>query len=238
MGDGLIRIVLADDHTILREALREILDSEPDFVVVGEAHDGEHATALVTARRPDVMLLDVRMPGMGATRTVSRLLAAAPRTRIIVLSKYECPDSVQELLDMGVCGYLHRSVSRAHLVAAIRGVMQSGDGVFLSLSRRRFTAFDGPQGGDGGSRGALSDRERELLRLVAGALSNRQIALQLEIAEGTVKRHLRNIFRKLDAVSRIDAVNKAIAAALIPTPESRWERSHAGPRRTYRPFID
>ena len=205
-----VRIVLVDDHVILRDTLRTCLHLEEDFEVVGEGADGAQAVSLCGRLRPDVLLLDVEMPGPPVGSTVPRVLEVSPETRVIILSMHESPDLVRELLGLGIRGYLNKRVSKQHLVSVVRGAASGGDAVQLSVSQHAAVtpAVDG----------RISARERELLTLVSQAMSNRQIAGRLCITEGTVKRHLRNIFGKLDAVSRIDAVNKAVAASLIVPP--------------------
>ena len=196
-----VRIVIVDDHTLLREALGDVLRVEPDIEVVGQAGDAGEAVAVVRRTQPDIVLLDMEIPGGQPPEVTRRLAEASPHSRMIVLSMHDSPALVREMLDLGVHGYLHKSVSRQDLAAAIRGVHQ-GERVVLSVSPAEHEAPDGEPG-------VLSTREREVITLVAEALSNRQIAARLHITEGTVKRHLRNIFDKLGAVSRIDAVNKA-----------------------------
>jgi DNA-binding NarL/FixJ family response regulator len=201
-----VRILVVDDHTLLREALRDLLLAEHDFHVVGEAGDGEGAVTLAGQTRPDVVLLDVEMPGHQPMQTVRRLAAMTPAPKVIILSMYDDPQLVRELLKIGIYGYLHKGVSRQDLVLAIRGVSRSRQRVTISVPWEG-VAEERP--------GVLSSREQEVLTLVANALSNRQIAGRLAISEGTVKRHMRNIFAKLGAVSRLDAVNKAAATASI-----------------------
>ena len=203
-----ITLLLADDHVILRETLRESLEAEPDLSVVAEAGDG--ATTLEEAARlaPDLVLLDLEMPGFPAAVTIRRLLDLVPRPRIVILSMYDDPGYAQELLTLGVNGYLSKGVGRRRLVSVIRDVMEDDARVLLS-----YAPADTPV-----RPGQLSRRERELLSLVARAHSNRQIATGLGISEATVKRHLQNIYLKLDAASRLDAVNKAVAGSLIPPP--------------------
>jgi DNA-binding NarL/FixJ family response regulator len=222
-GDA-IRVVLVDDHVLVREGLREILEAHDDLKVVGEAGDSEGAIAVVTQKRPDVVLLDVEIPGADdVITTVSRLLAAAPATKVIILSMYDGPRLVQNLLDLGVTGYLLKSVTRHELVAAIRGSQADPDRIMVSVSRRSLAVMQG------GGEVTLSPQERAILQLVAQALSNAQIASRVSITEATVKRHLHNIFAKLGAVSRIDAVNKAAAASLI-VPHGQ-ERTDGPPQR-------
>jgi DNA-binding NarL/FixJ family response regulator len=207
-GD-LIRVALVDDHVLVREGIREILQAEGGLEVVGQAGDSAGAIALVESCKPDVVLLDVQIPGDEVTTTVRRMMVASPVTRVIILSMYDGPRLVQDLLALGIKGYLLKSVTRHELVAAIRSVGADGNRIMLSVSRNSLA----PVQAGGGC--VLSPRERDILQLVAAAKSNAQVASRLCLTEATVKRHLRNIFVKLDAVSRIDAVNKALAASLI-----------------------
>jgi two-component system nitrate/nitrite response regulator NarL len=217
-----VRILVADDHTLLREAVCDLLRLEPDFRVVGEAADGADAVALASRLRPDVVLLDVDMPGGHPKATVRRFQQVSPGTHIIMLSAYAEPELVADLLAMGIHGYLHKSVTSKALATTIRGVRRA-DRQIVSIS------WTGPRPGGAAPADPLSEREREVLLLVAGAMSNRQIATRLEISEGTVKRHLRNVFDKLGAVSRIDAVNKAVQAALIPPSRDGTHRRAGAP---------
>ncbi|MCX4448406.1 response regulator [Streptomyces sp. NPDC087866] len=212
-----VRILVADDHTLLREALCDLLRSEPGFEIVAQAGNGEDAIRLAAAHRPDVVLLDIEMPRNDPPATVRRLLQGDPGLRIIVLSMYDGQQLVQELLHLGISGYLHKSTGRETLISAVRSREGGGElrTVTVSVSPDSLRA---PQPAPD-SAGGLSDREAEVLTLVAQAMSNRQIAVKLGIAEGTIKRHMRNIFTKLDAVSRIDAVNKAVERGLLPQPD-------------------
>ncbi|GES33870.1 response regulator transcription factor [Streptomyces angustmyceticus] len=214
-----VRILVADDHTLLREALCDLLRSEPSFDIVGQAGNGEDAIRMAAELRPEVVLLDIEMPRNDPPVTVRRLLERDPGLHIIVLSMYDGQHLVQELLALGIRGYLHKSTGRDTLVTAIRDcVLSSRNTVTVSISPDSLRArAPEPEGTD-----RLSEREAEVLALVAQAMSNRQIAARLGIAEGTVKRHMRNIFSKLDAVSRIDAVNKATGLGMLP-------RRHSGP---------
>ncbi len=211
MSGDAISVVLVDDHTLLRDGLRDILQIEPDIVVVGEAGHSRQALELVEARRPDLVVLDVGIPGDSVTHTVGEIHRLSPHTSVLILSVYDDPVVVRSLLDLGVRGYLLKSVGRHDFVAAVRGVHHDPDRVVLSISQQSLRQVNGS------GAGVLSVREREVMMLVAAALSNTQIASRLDITEGTVKRHLRNVFTKLGAVSRIDAVNKAVAMQLLPS---------------------
>jgi DNA-binding NarL/FixJ family response regulator len=199
-------VLIVDDHALLREGLRGLLQSQDDMRVVGEAGDSVTAAAVAAKERPDIVLLDIGVPGGDGGNTVSQIRASSPGSRVIVLSTYEGPRLVQEALASGARGYLLKSICWQQLVVAIRAVRADGDRVVLGVSRESLAYGVQEQHGPG----ALSAREREVLALVEQALSNRQIASRLLLTEATVKRHLRNIFAKLNAVSRIDAVNKAV----------------------------
>jgi DNA-binding NarL/FixJ family response regulator len=208
VGDA-ITVVIVDDHGLIREGLREILETQPDIKVVGEAGDSSTAGAVVAERQPSVVLLDVEIPGDDVATTVVRLLRLAPRTEIIILSMHDGPHLLRRLLALGIRGYLLKSVTGQELVSAVRNACAEDGRITLSVSRRSLAQV--PASGTG----ALSRRELDVLELAAQAMSNAQIAARLYLTEATVKRHLSNIFAKLGAVSRIDAVNKAVAASLM-----------------------
>jgi DNA-binding NarL/FixJ family response regulator len=203
-----IRIVVADDHALLRETLCETLLLEDDFEVCGVASTGEEVVAVTAAVRPHIVLLDLGMPQHDPLETVARLHRVAPRPKVVVLTMHDRPDLVRRLIQAGVASYLSKHVSRRYLVTTIRSAHE-GQGVTISLPGG-FT-----MGGGEERTIVLSPRELEVLTLVADALSNRQIASRLSITEGTVKRHLRNVFEKLGASSRMEAVRMAREAALI-----------------------
>jgi DNA-binding NarL/FixJ family response regulator len=208
-ADHPITIALVDDHALFREGVREILEAQEDLVVVGEAGTSVTALELVSQKRPDVLLLDVEIPGDAVAHTVSRARAISPATQIIILSMYDGPHLLRQLLSAGIRGYLLKTVHRYELVAAIRSVHYEPDRLILVVSPESLAQMESAH------TKVLTSKEREVLVLVAQALSNRQIASRLNTTEATVKRHLRNIFVKLGAASRIDAVNRAIDASLI-----------------------
>lgn len=210
-GSAPISILLVDDHALLRESLRESLDAQPDLVVVGEAGTSAAAVAQARLLQPDVILLDVEIPGDDVTVTMGHLRRLAPSAQVLILSMYDGPQLLQQLIDAGIRGYLLKTITTQELLAAVRSVVTDHGRLVLNVSRETLGRLaQGPRRSD-----LLSDREREVLELTARALSNAQIATRLSLTEATVKRHLRNIFAKLGAVSRIDAVNKAMAASLI-----------------------
>ncbi|MFG1944103.1 response regulator [Nonomuraea sp. NPDC048826] len=210
--DDRTTVLIVDDHALFREGLKELLESDGDVVVVGEAGDSESAVELAAEHRPHVVLLDVEIPGDEATTTVSRIQAASPGSEVIILSIYDGPFLVQSLLAQNIRGYLLKTVRRMELLAAVHAARTDHDRVMLVISRESLVQVR-PSSGN-----PLSARELQVLELVAEALSNGQIANRMNLTESTVKRHLRNIFLKLGAVSRVDAVNKAVAASLIKPP--------------------
>lgn len=209
--EAVTRIVLVDGHRLFRDGLRGILAAEEGFTVVGEAGDSAEAVRVVARTQPEVTLLDTGLPDRGAVLTVRRLLEAAPATRVIMVSVYDEPRLIQALLGEGVRGYLLKTVTGRDLVSAVRAVVADDERVVLSVSRGSLArVHGGPE-----PPSLLSVREREVMTLVARGMTNAQIARRLRISEGTVKHHLRKVFAKLGATSRLDAVNKAVAAALI-----------------------
>ena len=203
-------IVLVDDHVLFRQGLREIFRLERDMAVVGDAGNADAALDIVRRRPPDVVVLDVGIPGDDACGTVTALRQRTPQTKIVILSMFDEPALIKKLLAAGASAYLLKTVSREELVSAVRGVL-TDDRLLLNISRDSFERVTGA------SPTLLSPREIEILQLVAEAYSNAQISRRLDIAEGTVKRHLRNIFAKLGAVSRLDAVNKALTLHILST---------------------
>jgi DNA-binding NarL/FixJ family response regulator len=208
-------VAIVDDHALFREGLREILESQEGLVVVGEAGASSGALSMVADKKPDILLLDVEIPGDSATDTVTRLRSQSPNTQIIILSMYDGPQLLHRLLAAGIRGYLLKSVHWHELVSAIRSVHDEPERVVLAVSRESLAQMESSPSE------VLTSKEKEVLELAAQALSNRQIAARINTTEATVKRHLRNIFVKLGAASRIDAVNRAIDASLITPSRTR-----------------
>jgi DNA-binding NarL/FixJ family response regulator len=214
-GKPAISVVLVDDHTLFREGLAELLTNDNTVRVVAQGATGADAVTLVDEHCPDAVLIDVEMPGPGARATVSRLREEHPDTRVIVLTMHDRPELVTELLNHGAVAYLVKTIACEELIAAVHSVVANHHNILLSVSDRTIKQLDRSS-----FDATLSARELEVLQLTALALSNAQIGKKLLITEGTVKRHLTNIYAKLGAVSRVDAVRKAIAARLIPGIDS------------------
>ena len=205
----MIRVLVADDHPLVRRGIRALLDDEPDLDVVGEAEDGQVAVELAASASPDVVLMDLRMPVLGGADATARILAdaaAAVRTvRVLVLTTFESDTDVLSAIEAGASGYLLKAAPHDEVVAAVRAVAAGrtvlAPGIAEALVR-------GTQRG-GEERVRLSGREAEVLRLVAGGSSNAQIAGALFIAESTVKTHLVHVFEKLGVDDRTRAVTRA-----------------------------
>ena len=204
-----IKILLVDDHALFREGVAEIFDAEEGMEVVGEAANGQEAIGLAAEVKPDVVLLDVEMPLMGAEQAVRRILCTSPSSKILVLTMYDEPRLVRKLLMLGAHGYLVKNATREELVAAVRTVHRVEDRIVLSVSRSTADRLEGSE------QSVLSSRELEVLLLIARAMSNSQVASRLHISEGTVKRHLTNIYAKLGVSSRADAAKKALTSGLL-----------------------
>lgn len=217
------RVLLADDHTLFREGVVEICEAEEDLSVVGQASDGDLAISLVRRESPDVVLLDVEMPGPGPESTLQQILSTPSPPRVAVLTMHDEARMVSKLLAIGAQAYISKSSTRAELLAAVRAVRQNSDHVVLSVAKDTMSQLERP------AQGPLSVRELEVLELVSHGLSNAQIASRLFISEGTVKRHLTNIYLKLDVRSRLSAINKATAMRLLPK-SADTERLAEGPR--------
>jgi DNA-binding NarL/FixJ family response regulator len=204
-----IKVLLVDDHALFREGVKEILKVEGGIQVVGEAENGTEAVALAAEKKPNVVLLDVEMPVMGAERAIGQILRASPSSKVLVLSMYDEPRLVRKLLSLGAHGYIVKNTRGEELIAAVCSTYRVQDRVILSVSRNTIDRLEGS------GKGTLSSRELEILLLAARAMSNREIASHLHISEGTVKRHFTHIYAKLSVYSRADATKKALTSGLI-----------------------
>lgn len=214
-----IRVLLVDDQRLMREGLRVLLELEEGLEVVGEAGDGKEALEAYATLRPDVVLMDVRMPGMDGVEATRRLRERWPDARIIILTTFDDDAYVFEGLRAGALGYLLKDVSGDDLAKAIRTVAAGGALLAPSVARKvvaEFSRLAPPsRPPDEGLPEPLSEREKEVLRLLAQGLSNREIAERLVLAEGTVKNHVTTILQKLGVRDRTQAALRARQLGLL-----------------------
>jgi DNA-binding NarL/FixJ family response regulator len=213
-----VRVLIADDQALVRGGFRMILDAREDMEVVGEAGDGAEAVELVESLRPDVVLMDVRMPGVDGIEATRRIVASGSSARIVILTTYDVDEYVFSALRAGASGFLLKDVRPADLTDAVRVVAQGDALLAPGVTRRLLDRFAGVLP-DGGPRPAgldeLTEREVEVLRFVALALSNSEIAKRLVLTEATVKTHVSSVLRKLGLRDRVQAVVFAYDVGLV-----------------------
>ncbi len=217
----MIRVLLADDQALLRMGFRLILDGEADIEVVGEAGDGATAIGMARTLRPDVVLMDVRMPGTDGIQATAAVTAAFPATRVLILTTYDLDEYVLAGLKAGASGFLLKDAPPEELLTAIRTVA-GGDAVLAPTATRRLINQFVPLISSRARHDArqellakLTDREKAVFTLIAAGRSNREIAAELHLSEGTVKVHVGRILAKLDLRDRVQAVILAYESGLI-----------------------
>ncbi|MFF6792548.1 response regulator [Streptomyces filamentosus] len=212
MADRLIRVLLVDDHQVVRRGLRTFLEVQDDIEVVGEASDGAEGVARAEELRPDVVLMDVKMPGTDGIEALKRLQALANPAKVLVVTSFTEQRTVVPALRAGASGYVYKDVDPEALAGAIRSV-HAGHVLLHPEVAGALLSQDDPQGGTG--RGTtLTEREREVLGLIADGRSNREIARALVLSEKTVKTHVSNILMKLDLADRTQAALWAVRHGL------------------------
>jgi len=212
-----IRILIADDHAVLREGMHNRLEQEKDFEVVGEASDGEEAVKLGSELKPDVIIMDIVMPKLSGIEATRLIKQASPSTAVLILTAYSDIRYILGLLEAGACGYLLKSARGSEIVGAIRAV-RSGESVLDPVVTRKLLqrVVGLAQGsGEGSTSGQLTPRETEILRLAARGMSNKDIANVLFLSLRTVKAHLTNIFNKMGCGCRTDAIIKGLRDGCI-----------------------
>jgi NarL family two-component system response regulator LiaR len=210
---GPIRVLVADDHAIVRKGIRALLATEPDLEVVGEAKDGRMAVAEVERLCPDVILMDLVMPEMDGIEAIRRITARDPEARILVLTSFAADDKLFPAIKAGASGYLLKDSDPKDLVGAIRQVYRGESSLHPTIARKLLQELSQPPERVPASE-SLTEREVEVLRLVARGRSNRQIAAQLVISDATVRTHVSNILGKLHLASRTQAALYALQAGL------------------------
>ena len=204
-----IRVLIVDDHPVVRDGLRGMLAGAPDLEVVGEAADGGEALALVGSLRPHVILMDLRMPGMGGAAAIRQLNEQGTEARVLVLTTYDSDSDVVTALEAGATGYLLKDAPREQLVGAIRAAARHEAVLAPSVASRLVSHLREP------AQEALSERELEVLTLIAQGETNRGAAARLFISEATIKTHLLHIYSKLDVNDRAAAVAAGYERGLL-----------------------
>jgi DNA-binding NarL/FixJ family response regulator len=204
-----IRILLVDDHPVVRHGLRGMLEAEPDLAVVGEASSGVEGVEQAIALRPEIVLMDLRMPGGDGVTATGQILARAPGTRVMVLTTYDTDRDILLAIEAGACGYLLKDAAPAELADAVRAAARGETVLSPSVASTLVRQVRRP------APPALSARETQVLRLVARGSTNADIGRQLFISEATVKTHLLRVFNKLDVADRTAAVTTAMEHGLL-----------------------
>ena len=205
-GGGQTRVMVVDDHPVVRTGLAAVIGQQPDLLLVGEGDSGEHAVALYRERRPDIVLMDLRMPGVGGVEAIRKITAEFPEARILALTTYEGDADIRRALGAGARGYLLKDMLLSDVITAIRAVLR-GERVIPAGVATRLAEYS--------ERSDLTERELEVLHLVARGLSNKEVAKAIGRMEETVKIHLKNIFAKLDVSDRTEAVTVALGRGLL-----------------------
>jgi DNA-binding NarL/FixJ family response regulator len=218
-----IKVLLADDHTMFREGLAGLLTTYGGLQVVGETTNDEGAVALARELKPDVVIMQVQMPFERAKQSLDRMRAVSPTLKVVIVTMFEDPAFIRDLLSLGASSYVLKSSSSGQLIGAVRAAVfdPAGGDMVVGMPREMLEEAEGR------AERAISARELEILLLVARGLSNRQIAARTHLTEGTVKRHLHNTYHKMGVGSRGEAVRKALHDEWITIGEITEEGEEA-----------
>jgi len=202
-----IRILLAEDHVVVRQGTRQLLEKEPGFDIVGEAGDGEEAVRLASELKPDVVVMDVAMPKLSGIEATKQIKAILPATIVLVLTGYDYDEYIFSMLEAGAAGYLLKNVTGDELISAVRAVYAGEPMIHPTVLRKLMTRLKTPAAAKAPVEPQLplSEREMEVLKVAAKGMSNKSIAQKLFISERTVQAHMRSIFNKLGVGSRSEA---------------------------------
>ena len=204
-----IRVLIADDHLVVRVGLKEMLDGEPEFEVVGEATNGMEAVDLADWRKPDVVLMDLRMPGLDGATAIAQIKELSPRINALVLTTYESDADVIKAIENGATGYMLKDAPREDLLQAIRNAAEGKPLLAPTVTARLMDRMREP------ANEALTTREIEILKLVAEGARNKEIAKELWVTEITIKTHMTHIFEKLGVTDRTAAVTVALRRGIL-----------------------
>jgi DNA-binding NarL/FixJ family response regulator len=222
-GKQVIRVLLADDHVVVRAGTRQLLERHPDIEVVGEASNGQEAVELAASLSPDVVVMDIRMPGMGGVEATKKIKTAHPEMAVLVLTAHDDDEYVFALLQAGANGYLLKTAEAEELVKGIRTVIGGQLALAPMVAGKVVSQFTSGKtlpdvlSNIQNDYGGLTEREMDILRLVGKGLTNKEIGRELYISDRTVQAHLSNIFAKLDVSSRTEAVMHAVRQGWIST---------------------
>ncbi|MEW5718380.1 MAG: response regulator transcription factor [Chloroflexota bacterium] len=216
----MIRVLICDDQEMVCEGLRVILNSAPDIQVVGVARDGAHALELVAQTKPDLVLMDLKMPVLNGIQATRQLREQHPQVRVLVLTTYDADEWVFDAIRSGAAGYLLKDTPREELIAAVKGTVEGRTHVDPNVAGKLFTQVAAsPVSADTSIADALSARERDVLRLLARGLSNADIAERLHLSEGTVRNYVSAILEKLGVSDRTQAAVLALRHGLVARGE-------------------
>ena len=210
-----IRVVIADDHNVVRKGICDLLSDEDDISVVGQARNGHEAVDLALALQPDVVVMDIAMPELSGVEATRQLRAQAPNVRVLVLTAYDDDPYIYGLLDAGASGYILKTAESREIVRAVRDTAAGKSAIDPAITPRLIARLTQPAAGSE----TLTERELDVLRRAARGLTNKQIGADLTISDRTVQNHLANIYAKLGVASRTEAVTAALQRQLIKLNE-------------------